>query len=103
MEQNIIDVLQNEGSLATKEIAIKVGYTKAKDIQKTLNKLLKSDVVTKRKVNNNLLWVLSNEQTDLVDAAFNSSVDKNKQTQTTTNSSNGINSSTKDISGVRIS
>ena len=95
MENKIIDVLQKEGSLATTEIAIKIGFTKAKDIQKTLNKLLKSDIITKRKVNSNLLWELSNEQIDLNDASLDRSENRNIQTQSTTK--RDINSTTKDF------
>ena len=63
MEDIIIDAVRNERSLTTKEIALKVGKTKAKDVQKTLNKLLKDDTIMKSKANN-LMWSLTIEQFD---------------------------------------
>ena len=85
MKDKIIDALRNERSLTTKEIALKVGKTKAKDVQRTLNKLLRDDTIMKSKANNNLMWSLTIEQFDSNDELVKSFDDRNKFTQTTIN------------------
>ena len=67
MQENILEVLKENGPLKTNEISMRVGKKKAKDIQNVLDKLFKRDLITKSKVNTKLFWSLvevndSNEQ-----------------------------------------
>ena len=58
MEDKIKELLRN-GPLLSQEIATQLGKSRVKDIQKSLNKLLKAEIIHKNKIANRVQWSLA--------------------------------------------
>ena len=68
LQEELLNVLKENGPLKTSELAWKVGKKKAKDVQNVLNKLHKRKIITKSKINTKLQWAIleNNEETNQV-------------------------------------
>ena len=59
IEAKIKDLLlSNEASLTAVDIAKKIGLSKAKDVEKTLDKLRKEEILSKEKVGRRVFWMI---------------------------------------------
>ena len=59
MDAKIMDILYQEKSLTSREIALKIGLKRAKDVQNKLKELLNAEIVDKNKENRQVFWSLS--------------------------------------------
>ena len=59
MDAKIMDILYQEKLLTSREIALKIGLKRAKDVQNKLKELLNAEIVDKNKENRQVFWSLS--------------------------------------------